>query len=437
MAMLAPGGPGLSPSWTPRRPPVLIPYGHELRDPARWPAEPPPLPGPIDGARFADAVAALCGRPAAHALGAPILEAAEAAGVDPLLLAALVFEQSGCDARLWSRAGYGLLRLHRTMYFGPGNPAVPVARADLAPARLADPSHSLRVGALLLRMWQDQHAEVDARFGGAPHRAAVSHFVWGDVVGSSASEDRIFTARRRLLERYRGSPPAPRITTLGVPIVSPLDGVPRVATSGLGEDRDGGARKHRGLDISGEVGEPVHTISDGEVTFAGVDLPGSATHLDLTPRASPRWARRATGPGGLFVCVRHEVTPDVTSCYFHLARFDVHKGERVLAGEVIGQVGLSGVRTALPHLHFEVHVAERASNPVPVLGDLIIPPKETMTYRYALMAMHKRRVATRDAARATFGRDGASPAAPAENVRVSPRRHGRARARPDVARASS
>src|SRR5262252_6988858 len=129
MAMVAPGGaqvigqnanaepvvqtpPLPARAFTPRRPPVPIPYGHELQNPARWPAEPPTPPGPLDGARFADAVGALCGRPAAAALGAPIVDAAAQAGLDPFLLAALVFEQSGCDARLWSRAGYGLLRLH-------------------------------------------------------------------------------------------------------------------------------------------------------------------------------------------------------------------------------------------------------------------------------------------------------------------------------------
>src|SRR5262245_7791302 len=107
--MLAPGGPHpRSPdvegaSWTPRRPPVPIPYGHELRDPARWPAEPAPLAGPIDRARFSGAVAALCGRPAAAALGIPILDAAAEAGIDPSLLAALAFEQSGCNGRLWTR----------------------------------------------------------------------------------------------------------------------------------------------------------------------------------------------------------------------------------------------------------------------------------------------------------------------------------------------
>jgi murein DD-endopeptidase MepM/ murein hydrolase activator NlpD len=123
------------------------------------------------------------------------------------------------------------------------------------------------------------------------------------------------------------------------------------------------------------------------------------------------------------VCVRHSA--EVTSCYFHLRRFDVRKGDAIAAGQVIGEVGLTGVHTALPHLHFEWHVDDRACNPLPALGDLVIPPRETVTYRYARAAMRARRLATVDAARATFGTDGAA----GENDRLSARRHGRPRLR--------
>jgi murein DD-endopeptidase MepM/ murein hydrolase activator NlpD len=426
MALVTPGWIAKpAPRWAPRLPPVIVPsfYGHELRDPARWPAEPPPPAGPLDADRFAAAVADVCHGAAKAALAAPILDAAAAAGVDPFVLASLAFEQSGCDRRLWGRTGYGLFRLHPRMYFSNGNPPAPVTRADLAPERLLDAAHSLRVGALLLRMWEDQHADVDARFPGARHRTAISHFVWGDAVASSAAEDRVLTVRRRMLERYAGTPPAAHPTAYGIPIVSPLEGTPRLATSGIGEDRDGGARRHKGLDITGAVGEPVRSVAAGEVTFAGLDLPGGSSHLVMGPRQSARWGRRESGPGGLFVCVRHSA--EVTSCYFHLRRFDVRKGDAIAAGQVIGEVGLSGVHTALPHLHFELHVDDRACNPLPALGDLVIPPRETVTYRYARAAMRARRLATVDAARATFGSDGAA----GENDRLSARRRGRPRLR--------
>src|SRR5437879_2445459 len=40
---------------------------HELRDPSGWPAEPPAPSGPLDAARFDDAVVSLCGEVAPDA----------------------------------------------------------------------------------------------------------------------------------------------------------------------------------------------------------------------------------------------------------------------------------------------------------------------------------------------------------------------------------
>ena len=149
----------IGPAWAPRQPPVAPPAGHELRDPGRWPAEPPsPDLADVDPERFADAVAALCRHAARRSLGGPILAASAAAGIDPFLLAALAFDQSGCDRRLWTPAGYGLLRLHPAMYFRAGHPPEPVSRADLEPERLLDATHSLRVGARLLAMWEERHS---------------------------------------------------------------------------------------------------------------------------------------------------------------------------------------------------------------------------------------------------------------------------------------
>jgi len=59
----------------------------------------------------------------------------------------------------------------------------------VAQRNLADPKQSpLGLGARLLRMWQDSHAEIDEAFGSVPHRSAVGHFVWGDDVRSSGQE---------------------------------------------------------------------------------------------------------------------------------------------------------------------------------------------------------------------------------------------------------
>jgi hypothetical protein len=52
------------------------------------------------------------------------------------------------------------------------------------------------------------------------------------------------------------------------------------------------------------------------------------------------------------------------------------------------------VRVSLPHLHFELHVADRATNPAPLLGDLIIPPRETLAYRHAIASQRARLAAS-------------------------------------------
>src|SRR4029079_7641798 len=158
------------------------------------------------------------------------------------------------------------------LYRTPGAPELPVDKADLTSKRLLEPDVNLAAGAALLEMWNASHKEIDAAFGGGLHRGGVSHFVWGDVVRSSGQEDLILTARRRMVENYLGNKDTPWMAQyIGVPIVSPLEAVPRVATSGPGDDRSGGARRHAGLDIAGIVGEPVRAIADGTGIFAGIN----------------------------------------------------------------------------------------------------------------------------------------------------------------------
>src|SRR5205814_75546 len=118
----------------------------------------------------------------------------------------------------------------------------------------------------------DAHPMLDDAFGGVPHRSGVAHFQWGDQVSNSGGEDAVFTARRRMIARYLDEPETPQPTSLGMDLVSPLEGAPRVASSGPGEDRDGGARHHRGLDIAASDGEPVRAVAAGVVIFAGANL---------------------------------------------------------------------------------------------------------------------------------------------------------------------
>ncbi|MCW3066721.1 MAG: Peptidase family, partial [Solirubrobacterales bacterium] len=60
------------------------------------------------------------------------------------------------------------------------------------------------------------------------------------------------------------------------------------------------------------------------------------------------------------------------------------------AGQTIGFVGTTGVKVSPPHLHFEIRVDDRFTNPARYLTDMVIPPKATMTHRYVMKRMRLR-----------------------------------------------
>jgi murein DD-endopeptidase MepM/ murein hydrolase activator NlpD len=257
--------------------------------------------------------------------------------------------------------------------------------------RLQNSLINLRLGAAMLAMWQDQHPAIDEAFAeSVPHRSAVAHFGWGDIVRGTGGEDRALTARRRMLNRYLDKTTAPRKTDLGFEVVSPLEGIPRLAPSGPGEDREDGVRAHRGLDIDATAGEPIGSIADGVVSFTGFDLPGRVRPQVVPPDELATTKRPELGPGGLFVCIRH--VPRVVSCYMHLQSYRVAINDRVKAGQVIANVGRSGTKASGTHLHLEIHRDGDAIDPAPVLGpELVIPPQETVAHDIA-MANKKHRL---------------------------------------------
>lgn len=365
---------------------------HELEDPAGWPSEPPTVTTPIDAERFDAAVEMLCGEVAPETgladVARVVREVSAETKSDPFLLAALVYRESRCRPSLVSPAGIGILQIQPSMFRAGAE--LPFARADLDRDRLLDPAHSLRVGAALLAMWETEHVAIDRALASTPHRTAVAHFFWGDRVWGSTSEDRTLTARRRLLEAYANPPVSYRPSPLGLDIVSPLDGAPRLGTSGLGADREGGERSHRGVDIDATIGEPVRAVADGVVQFAGVDMPGDHPAIGLFPRQLRHWRNRNLGPGGFFVRIMH--AGEVRSGYFHLSSFRVVAGQTVQAGQIIGTVGRSGVKVSGSHLHFEVHEDGELRDPARFLRAYVLPPDQTITHELA-MAEKKQRLA--------------------------------------------
>ena len=379
----------------------LRPGLHQLKRLDRWPAEPASPQGTIDTGKFEAGMGALCAgvitARQARKVGEGILAAAVVAGVDPFLLGALVYRQSRCNPLLESSFGVGLLQIQGRMLQASlrGNQLNYkvlengnwVDRKRTVPtgalARLKEVDVNLRLGAALLAMWQEQHPAIDKVFpGNVPHRGAAAHFGWGDVVRGSGGEDRALIARRRLVNRYLGVAGKVQPTTLGFSVVSPLEGEPRVATSGLGEDREDGVRAHRGVDLDATSGEPIASIADGVVWFTGYDLPGREKPLVVLPEDLGK-PRPSLGPGGLFICIRH--VPSIFSCYMHLSSYTVRVNDPVKAGQVVAAVGRSGTHVSGAHLHLEIHQDGKAIDPSPILGEaLVIPPTETLAHDQAL-----------------------------------------------------
>ncbi len=100
--------------------------------------------------------------------------------------------------------------------------------------------------------------------------------------------------------------------------------------------------QHTGIDIDGDMGDPVKAAGVGEVIFAGV-LRGYGQIIILDHG------------GGL------------STVYAHLSRILVREGQRVQTGQEIGKVGSTGTSTG-PHLHFEVRENGNARNPTSYLG---------------------------------------------------------------------
>lgn len=98
---------------------------------------------------------------------------------------------------------------------------------------------------------------------------------------------------------------------------------------------------HTGIDIKGNTGTPIAAARDGQVIFAG-------------------WMNGY----GRTVIIRHD--SKYTTLYAHASSILVKKGQKVKQGQTIAKVGTSG-RTTGPHLHFEVRINDKPTDPMSYL----------------------------------------------------------------------
>ncbi|MBL7956581.1 MAG: M23 family metallopeptidase [Flavobacteriales bacterium] len=95
---------------------------------------------------------------------------------------------------------------------------------------------------------------------------------------------------------------------------------------------------HAGMDFTAKTGTPIHASGDGVVVYA----------------------EYGTNGYGMHVIVDHGF--DYQTLYAHMSKLEVHKGQRVKRGDVLGLVGNTGLSVG-PHLHYEVHKGGQPMDP--------------------------------------------------------------------------
>ncbi|WP_052091841.1 peptidoglycan DD-metalloendopeptidase family protein [Paenibacillus sp. FSL H7-0357] len=114
-----------------------------------------------------------------------------------------------------------------------------------------------------------------------------------------------------------------------------------VITSSFGYRSDpfkGVSAYHSGIDIAGDIGDPVYAAMAGVVT-----------------------ASDQMGARGKYIIIEHP--NGLETWYMHLNGMTVKAGDKVNKGEQIGMLGNTG-RSTGPHLHFQVVKQNKAVNPL-------------------------------------------------------------------------
>lgn len=173
-------------------------------------------------------------------------------------------------------------------------------------------------------------------------------------VGNSAGTDALvqeteedFTAMNALLDKMQAMVPVQlqaakaRIEAIsGTPSFWPTPS--RRITSSFGYRTDpftGKSAFHAGIDIGGNVGDPVYAAAAGKVTTVQKD-----------------------GSRGNYIIIQHP--GGLETWYMHLSSAAVKVGDTVLKGGTIGRLGNTG-RSTGPHLHFQVMKQHQPVNPLP------------------------------------------------------------------------
>ena len=128
-------------------------------------------------------------------------------------------------------------------------------------------------------------------------------------------------------------------TLIAVPVRKPVTGAVDMSSPfGMRLDPfNGRPAVHTGIDLRGEIGEPVHATAAGKVSIAARE-----------------------GGYGNMVEINHG--NGLATRYGHLSKILVKVGQTVRIGDVIGLIGSTG-RSTGPHLHYETRINGEAVDP--------------------------------------------------------------------------
>jgi murein DD-endopeptidase MepM/ murein hydrolase activator NlpD len=139
---------------------------------------------------------------------------------------------------------------------------------------------------------------------------------------------------RPLVDQLRQSKPLTSLPRLTAPSggVCPVKGPVRIG-QGWGAPRDGGRRRHQGIDLLAPAGTPLVAVTSGQII---------------------RLSNVNRGRGGISLWLRDR--RGTAYYYAHNQHNLVHLGQRVRAGQLLARVGATGnARGGPPHLHFQIH----------------------------------------------------------------------------------
>jgi murein DD-endopeptidase MepM/ murein hydrolase activator NlpD len=118
-------------------------------------------------------------------------------------------------------------------------------------------------------------------------------------------------------------------------------------------------RPHQGIDYAAPTGTPIRTVADGTII-----------------------AKRRTKAAGRYIKIRHR--NGYETVYNHMSKYarGMHKGKKVVQGQVIGYVGSTGYATG-PHLDFRMKRHGKYLNPLKVKSPSgePVPKSEMQAFR--------------------------------------------------------